>query len=182
MTTNQGAFSDADVRGSIPDELGKKEKKAKKNHEWYLKNKERHQANNVAWIKANPEKIALARKKRREQSPLENLRESIKLALKRKGGDITADFMLQMWLDQDGRCALSGIKMVWGGGKATGKSMSIDRIDQIRGYFKDNVRLVCHAINSFRGKMSDDEMFMMARELVGNMQAKLIFDNILEVV
>ena len=182
MTTNQGAFSDADVRGSIPDELGKKQRKSEYNKQWYLKNKERHQANNVAWIEKNKDKMASARKRRREKSPLENLRESIKLALKRKGGDITADFMLQMWLDQDGRCALSGIKMVWGGGKAVGTSMSIDRIDQSRGYYKDNVRLVCHAINSFRGKMSDDEMLMIAQQLVSFMKAKSTIDSILEEV
>ena len=156
MSDTQVAVSSADVQGLSPDEILKKEKKAKKNREWYLKNKERHNAKSIAWIKNNPDKIAEARKKRREQSPLDNFRESIKLALKRKGGDITADFMFQMWLDQDGCCALSGIKMVWGGGKATSTSMSIDRIDQSRGYYKDNVRLICHAINSFRGKMSDE--------------------------
>lgn len=42
----------------------------------------------------------------------------------------------------------------------------MDRIDQNRGYVGGNVRLICYAINNFRGRMTDDEMLAMARILI----------------
>ena len=171
MTNSTEAGYSADIRESCPDLL-LKQKKAAYKREWYAKNKERHRANQNAWNALHKEELDEKRKERRKLSPLENLRESIKLGLKRKGGDITADFMFQMWLEQDGCCALSDIKMVWGGGKAGPTNMSIDRIDQNRGYYKDNVRLICHSINSFRGQMSDVNMLNIAKQLVSNMEAQ----------
>ena len=171
MTDSTVAVNLADIRESCPDLL-LKQKKAAYKREWYAKNKERHRANQNAWNALHKEELDEKRKEVRKLSPLKNLQESIKLGLKRKGGDITADFMFQMWLKQDGYCAVSGIKMIWGGGKAGPINMSIDRIDQSRGYYKDNVRLVCHSINSFRGQMSDTDMLKIALQLVSNMQAK----------
>jgi hypothetical protein len=45
-------------------------------------------------------------------------------------------------------------------------SMTMDRIVPALGYTSGNVRLVCHAINRFRGQMSDTEMLAMARAIV----------------
>ncbi len=47
--------------------------------------------------------------------------------------------------------------------------MTMDRIDSSRGYSRGNVRLICHAVNMFKGTMSDDEMFAMAVALVLNL-------------
>lgn len=159
----------ADLQESCLAETRKR--KAAYKREWYAKNREKHQAIQKSWHEKNRELSASKKRAKRKQSPIENLRESVKRGLNRKGGNITADFMFQMWLDQDGQCALSGIKMVWGGGTGP-TNMSIDRIDSSKGYFKDNVRLICHAINSFRGKMSDEDLLKMAECLVSKMQAK----------
>lgn len=70
---------------------------------------------------------------------------------------------------QNGKCALSGIPLTWAKGRVMATSITLDRIDHRRGYVKDNVRLVAHAVNSFRGTMSDDEMFAMAVALVLNL-------------
>lgn len=70
---------------------------------------------------------------------------------------------MDMWRKQGGRCALSGIPMTWAKGDSNGWSqpfsLSLDRIDQTRSYEPGNVRLVCHCINCFRGRMSDDTLF-----------------------
>jgi len=166
------ACNDADLRGSSP-ASDRNDKKSAYKKEWVSRNKEHHQALQKAWHEKNKDKTAAQRRAKRLESPLINLRESIKMALKRAGGDITADFIFQMWLNQDGCCALSGIKMIWGGGTGP-QNMSIDRIDPLRGYYKDNVRLVCHAINSFRGRMTDEDLLKMALALVSNMQAKAV--------
>jgi len=52
--------------------------------------------------------------------------------------------------------------MVFRKGAVVGASISIDRVDQSRGYEAGNVRLICNAINSFRGSMDDDQMIVMA--------------------
>lgn len=167
---NPEAFSNADLADSIS-ALSRNEKRALYKQEWTAKNSERHKCNQKIWHKVNKEVISLKKKAKRKESPLVNLRDSVRGALKRKGGDIDANFMLQMWFDQDGYCAISGLKMVWGGGTGP-QNLSIDRIDPTVGYYKGNVRLVCHAVNSFRGQMSDDDLLKMAIALVANMQAK----------
>jgi hypothetical protein len=50
-------------------------------------------------------------------------------------------------------------------------SLSVDRIDNSKGYIPGNVRLVCVAINAFRGTMNDEEMLKMARALIVNMES-----------
>jgi len=172
MTVDTGADNSADLRGLNP-AVDRTVKKSAYKKEWVSRNKEHHQALQKAWHLSNKDKTAAQKRAKRLESPLVNLRESIKLALKRAGGDITADFMFQMWLNQDGCCALSGIKMIWGGGTGA-QNMSIDRIDPLRGYYKDNVRLICHAINSFRGRMNDEDLLKMALTLVSNMRAKAV--------
>lgn len=65
--------------------------------------------------------------------------------------DIDYHHVLRLFNEQDGCCALTGMKFSLE--KSDGKSRcnpyvpSIDRIDSKLGYTKDNVRLVCWAIN-----------------------------------
>ncbi len=49
-------------------------------------------------------------------------------------------------------------------------SITLDRIVPELGYAKGNIRLVCHAINSFRGRMTDAEMLAMARAIIAYME------------
>lgn len=76
---------------------------------------------------------------------------------------ISGRCLYDIWLQQSGRCALSGIMMTWGSGKRMpmATSISIDRIDRRLGYSRNNVRLLCNAINNFRGTMSDAELLTM---------------------
>lgn len=84
----------------------------------------------------------------------------------------TVDDLMQKFEAQQGKCAITGITMTWAQGKVLATSISLDRIDHNGGYSADNLRLVCHAINAFRGRMSDAEMLTMARAIVTNMDAK----------
>ena len=64
--------------------------------------------------------------------------------------------------------------MTFGNATAKGGAMplscSVDRIDQQVGYVVGNVRLVCFAVNSFRGQMSDEETLVMAKAIVATME------------
>lgn len=59
-----------------------------------------------------------------------------------------------------------GIKMTWAQGKVLPTSISLDRIDHTQGYSSDNLRLICHAVNAFKGQMTDAEMLVMARAII----------------
>ena len=105
-------------------------------------------------------------------SPKVNLSRMATQAKRREGGDISTEFLLNMWIEQDGKCALTGLQMVWGQGVVSPMNISIDRVDQTRGYYTDNVRLVCWCANSFRQKMNDHELLHVAIALVTTLQSK----------
>lgn len=112
-------------------------------------------------------------------SPKVNLSRMATQAKRREGGDISTEFLLNMWIEQDGKCALTGLQMVWGQGVVSSMNVSIDRIDQTRGYYTDNVRLVCWCANSFRQKMSDSELLHVAIALVATLQSKTNADDLI---
>ncbi len=106
-------------------------------------------------------------------TPRSALRNSLVATRKRKhltDNPVTLDELCQIFEAQDGKCAISGFQMTWRQGQITATSMSIDRIDSAGGYTKSNVRLVCYAVNAFRGRMTDDEMLAMADAIISNMR------------
>ena len=116
----------------------------------------------------NQVRRAANRKKRAAASPRGVLQITLAHGLKRRctANPATIDDLMEAFERQNGKCALSGLVMTWNQGHVLPTSLSIDRIDQTRGYSKDNVRLICHAFNAFRGRMNDAEMFAMAVTLV----------------
>lgn len=107
---------------------------------------------------------------RERNGPRASFLGSVAQALKRHPSHdpITVQYLLEMLAAQDGKCALSGLVMTFGGGLSP-TSCSIDRLDQGSPYDKGNVRLVCHAINAFRGRMADEEFWSMVAALAGKM-------------
>ena len=75
---------------------------------------------------------------------------------------VTFDFLKSLWTLQAGKCALTGIPMVFAIG--TQKSASIDRKDSQVGYIPENVQLVCKTANLMKGTLSqqDFEFWCMA--------------------
>lgn len=114
------------------------------------------------------EKGRASYKRRAAASPSFALSFALWRALKRcpTENPITHAELMDMFDRQGGLCAISGIKMTWMNGKLSPTSMSMDKIDPSLGYAKGNIRLICHAINMFRGQMSDDQMLTMARAIV----------------
>jgi hypothetical protein len=109
-------------------------------------------------------------RKRRERDPTHMLGKSLRRGLERHptNNPVTLNELKDMWSSQDGKCAVSGVVMIWAKGNFQPTSMSIDRIDPSGGYSKDNVRLVCYQVNTFRGRWSDDQMIGMARAIITN--------------
>ena len=83
--------------------------------------------------------------------------------------ELTVEALLRMYEKQGGRCALSGVILT----KITGKghvpsNCSIDRIKPGAEYSVKNIRLVCHFVNSWRGAVTDKELYWWCKRIVDN--------------
>ncbi len=80
--------------------------------------------------------------------------------MKRKGGlsrayvwDLTPEYVLQMYEDQEGLCALTGWPIGWAE-KGLTATVSIDRIDSEEGYLQGNVQLLHKDVNMAKQQYS----------------------------
>jgi hypothetical protein len=74
--------------------------------------------------------------------------------------DITNQDIHQMMAAQDMKCAVTGVEMTLDSlnrKKANPFKCSIDRIDSDGGYTKDNIRLVCWAVNQMKADRTEEE-------------------------
>ena len=86
--------------------------------------------------------------------------------------DITLEFLWNLFLKQDKKCAISGIQIYlnknWSKqnkGKKTKviQTASLDRIDSNKGYTKDNVQWVHKTINLMKGQLTDLEFITVCK-------------------
>ena len=66
--------------------------------------------------------------------------------------------LVGQWIKQEGRCALTGVKMTVGQGGSRLFKASLDRINSDRGYVFGNVQWTCWAANQMKGNGTDDEI------------------------
>lgn len=79
--------------------------------------------------------------------------------------DLTRDFILSLNSEQNGKCAITGIKLNWNGqdraikkGLSPFNRASLDRIDSSKGYTEDNVQLVADFVNRMKYQLSKKEL------------------------
>lgn len=85
----------------------------------------------------------------------------------KKGLDlaITPDILWDIYNDQNGLCAVSGVPIFFGEKSLDETTASPDRIDQSKGYVKGNVRWVHKTVNSMRNTISDKELFYWCQKI-----------------
>lgn len=117
-----------------------KEKLSEQNKKWRTDNREYNKAMQYNYYKSTRGRVVdfhHAAKRRAKKKKIEF--------------ELSTDFIVEMWEKQNGKCALTQIEFLIPqertGGKASPFAPSIDRIDSSKGYEKDNVRLVCVAVN-----------------------------------
>ncbi len=73
--------------------------------------------------------------------------------------DITIEYIWDLFLKQDRKCALSGVNLTFNS-KATIKdgNASLDRIDSSKGYIKGNVQWVHKRVNKMKSNYSEKEL------------------------
>ena len=66
----------------------------------------------------------------------------------------------KLYDEQGGLCAVTGLPMQFSALESGKNSyaVSVDRIDSSKGYYKDNIRLVCSRVNLIKMELSDDQM------------------------
>lgn len=74
---------------------------------------------------------------------------------------LSKEDMLAQYLKQDGKCALTGLHMLCEITRKDAKmntSTSIDRIDSNGPYHRDNIQIVCRAVNTMKNDMTHSEL------------------------
>lgn len=71
--------------------------------------------------------------------------------------DITKDYIVRLFRKQEGKCAISGQKIV------LGVNASLDRIDSSLGYIKGNVQWVNKDVNLMKGMFSLDRFLEVCK-------------------
>ena len=127
-----------------------------------------------AWVQANPEKRR-AQYRRNYLATRRNLRRAIgktltttRSACKRRGIEVAikADDVVALYEAQNGCCALTGRPLQWGTKGVQRDTLSIDRIDQSRGYVLSNIRLVTYQANFARNRFSDEELLEFCKAVL----------------
>jgi len=82
---------------------------------------------------------------------------------------ITLEDLQDLWDLQDGKCAISGIQMtyIFNNGR-TPTNVSLDRINPLEGYTKENIQLVCMATNQMKSDLSMDELLYFCEQISKN--------------
>lgn len=82
---------------------------------------------------------------------------------------ITKEFIMDLWNKQSGLCAISKIPMTYeiNEGRVY-TNLSIDQIEQGRGYTEDNVQLICMAVNQLKSDWDMDTVKYICKMVVNN--------------
>jgi hypothetical protein len=103
-------------------------------------------------------------KSKRSKSPRNYLSYLLCKARQRnKEVKITLDYLEALWIEQNGKCALSGRQMSYKIGNRD--VASIDRIDSSKGYIDGNVQLVGKYVNIAKSDMSMEDFYNMCKEV-----------------
>lgn len=83
--------------------------------------------------------------------------------------DLTIDFLKELFFKQKQQCDISKIKMTYelDSGRIN-TNLSLDRIDSSKGYTKDNIHLVCMAINQMKSDLDIETLLYFCKEIIKN--------------
>lgn len=85
--------------------------------------------------------------------------------------NMTLDEVYNKIIEQDYKCALSGIKIVFSR-NIKENTASLDRIDSAKGYTVDNTQLVHKEYNRMKTDFQEDELFEMCKNIYLNLRDK----------
>ena len=87
--------------------------------------------------------------------------------------NLTLDYIIYLWNQQKGKCALSNINMTYTLKEGrTPTNVSIDKIDRTKGYTMDNIQLVCMSCNQMKNDLSEEELYNFCKAIVNKYENK----------
>lgn len=138
--------------------LKHKERLKAQNAEWYQQNKLRHRAMNDAWVAANPERSRQIKAEWKRNNPARQMFSRAKLRAKKDGREFSItleDIVIPEY------CPALGIRLTWG--EDTGKigpgNMTLDRVDNTKGYVKGNVQVISWRANAIKRDATLQELW-----------------------
>lgn len=83
--------------------------------------------------------------------------------------NVSLEDLHNLWIAQKGLCAISNIPMtfIFNNGR-TFTNVSVDQINPHLGYTKENIQLVCMAVNQMKSDMSLEELYMFCESILKN--------------
>lgn len=91
--------------------------------------------------------------------------------------EITAEDVYNKWVEQNGKCALSGVDVFFTRNQETYiQTASIDRIDSKRGYTLDNIQIVHKRLNMIKSSLPEDEFVYWCHLVAKNRKITENFD------
>ena len=80
---------------------------------------------------------------------------------------ITAECLMELWEEQGGKCALSGVFMTHHVDRGDRKefNISIDRIRNTDGYIKNNIQLVCQRVNTIKNDLDEATLYWWVKNI-----------------
>ncbi len=87
---------------------------------------------------------------------------------------ITIEDAWQLFIEQNGRCALTGVKLHFAESKASRSegNASLDRIDSSLGYIPGNCRWVEKNVNRLKNNWTDAKLLHWCRKIVAHEDSK----------
>lgn len=125
----------------------------------------------------NSSKIYKTKAQKRSSSPKNFISSILNHAVQRKtrlGFDIDLIYLMRLYDDQNGKCAISGVEMTYKAGSGrVNTNISIDRIDSSKGYLRGNVQFVCDVVNRMKQDMDQKEMYGWCEKILRFADVKL---------
>lgn len=118
------------------------------------------------WVRSEENKKmakSLSGNRRDEYSPFRILLKSCRTRTN-KGGNPKGDFdldlpyMKQLWEQQNGKCAITGVDLKLESSYNKNYQASLDRIDSSKGYLKGNVRYISVSANWLKNNLNDEHI------------------------
>jgi hypothetical protein len=88
--------------------------------------------------------------------------------------DITIEDLWELFLQQDRKCALSGLEITFSKIRkdTLGKTISLDRIDSSKGYIKGNIQFVHKHINIMKNSFDQDYFISLCEQIINHNKTK----------
>lgn len=130
--------------------------------------------------KANNTELVNSKKKFLYQHDIKN-RIQNRISAYRKNScvpsDLTVDYLLDLYGQQDGYCYYTGRKMIlgWLDGKCHHDTLSLDKLDPSKGYTKGNVVWCSFLSNTMKRNMTELQFYEIMEQILINRERATIF-------